>query len=324
MRILAVDDDPFILELVPMISANAGFPEVTPAASAEHALELLASSDVIFDCLLFDINMPGMDGIELCRRVRQMSGYSQTPIIMLTAMRDIAHMGDAYRAGATDYTTKPFDIDELGTHLRIAQEMIQAQRLTGSVSQEAAQDHRRTFIPSYNLELPAKLYFQGVESLVDYTALSSYLTQLPQKEVVDVQVFAISIDGIEAFYESSSSQQVAALLNDLGSVAVGYFGVDQTLMAYTNNMTLLIATNSVNLPHPTNIEIAIEGRLQRILSKHNSQDLIGVIGVSVGGPARPQGAKAARVSMTTNLVIAFAENRSLCKQGSQLAGMFKR
>lgn len=54
-----------------MISAKAGFSEVTPAASGEQALELLASSDVIFDCLLFDISMPGTDGIELCRCVRQ-------------------------------------------------------------------------------------------------------------------------------------------------------------------------------------------------------------------------------------------------------------
>lgn len=71
IRILVVDDDPFILELIPMISAKAGFSQVTPAASGEEALELLTGSDTLFDCLLLDISMPGMDGIELCRRVRQ-------------------------------------------------------------------------------------------------------------------------------------------------------------------------------------------------------------------------------------------------------------
>jgi len=102
--------------------------------------------------------MPGMDGIELCRWVRQIPRYHQTPIIMLTAMRDMKNMGEAYRAGATDYATKPFDIEDLGMRLRVAQETVQAQRETGSGDQDSSGHHRR---PVY-IELSRHLADKGI------------------------------------------------------------------------------------------------------------------------------------------------------------------
>ena len=66
MKILAVDDDKFILELVPAILGEAGLDDVTTAASGEEALAAIRAADGAFDCLLFDIQMPGMDGIDLC------------------------------------------------------------------------------------------------------------------------------------------------------------------------------------------------------------------------------------------------------------------
>lgn len=318
IRILAVDDDPFILELIPMISAKAGFSQVTPAASGEEALELLTGSDTLFDCLLLDISMPGMDGIELCRRIRQIARYNQIPIVMLTAMRDMKNMGEAYRAGATDYATKPFDIEELGIRMRSAQETIQAQRETGSGGQEGSGHYRRP-VHIHNFELPETLHFDGRKGLVDATALSSYLTQLPRKQVAGVQVFAVSIDRVEAVYTRSSSQQFVALLGDLAATAVGCFGAKQTVMAYTDNATLLVATNAVN-PMPA---IDIELDIERQLSVKNSSRESG-IGISVGGPVQLQSTKAERAKMTMDHVIVLAENRALDKQGIPVAGLFKR
>ena len=322
MRILAVDDDPFILELIPMISAKTGFSEVAPAASGKQALKLLASSEIVFDCLLLDISMPDMDGIELCRRIRQIPQYSQTPIIMLTAKRDMANMGDAYRAGATDYATKPFDIEELGTRLRMAQKMIRAQRDPVHVSQEGTV-YQSSRAPRYGFELPDRLRLEGIRNLVSHTALSSYLTQLPRKEVTDIHVFAVSIAGIEAAHTQSSPQQFVLLLQDVAAAAANCFSADQTVMAYTNNATLLIAVNSGNPMPAINIEINIENRLQANISKHDTGEGT-EISVSVGGPVQPQSAKAERARIVTDRVIALAENRALDKQGRPVAVLFKR
>lgn len=323
MRILAVDDEPFILELIPMISAKAGFSEVTPAASGEEALGLLTDGNTIFDCFLIDISMPGMDGIELCRRVRQMPQYLHTPIVMLTAMRDMQNMGDAYRAGATDYATKPFDIEELGTRLRLAQEAIRTQTVIDPTKHANPNARYRDQMPRNKFELPQGLHLQGTESLVDLTALSSYLTQLPRKDVADVQMFGVSIDGIEAAYARYSTEQLVTLFEDLASAAIECFGADQSVMAYTNDATLLIATNSANPPTISNIEFDIERRLQSSMSNSDIGE-VSAIGVSVGGPTRPQGEKAQRAEMATAHVIALTENRALDKQGRQVAGLFNR
>ncbi|MEP2427951.1 MAG: response regulator, partial [Tateyamaria sp.] len=81
MRILAVDDDPFIRELLPVVFREADYPYLTLADSGAAALDLLNSTKEHFDCLLLDIEMPEMDGITLCRRVRSMEAYQDTPIL---------------------------------------------------------------------------------------------------------------------------------------------------------------------------------------------------------------------------------------------------
>ncbi len=318
MRILAVDDDPFILELIPTISAKAGFSEVTAAASGEQALRLLADTDMVFDCLMFDIDMPGMDGIELCRCVRQIPQYVQTPIVMLTAKRDMANMGDAYRAGATDYATKPFDIEELGTRLRVAQKAIHARRDPSHAKQEGTGYHWSP-VPAYGFKLPAELRSENVRSLVDHTILSNYLTHLPRAKLTDIQVFAVSIDGIEAVQMRSSRQEFVSLFEDLAAAAADCLGVDQTVMAYTDNATLLIAVNSSNPLPAIIIEKNIERRLKGNVSESGTR-----VGVSVGGPIQPRGTKAERARMATDHVIALAENRAVDKHGRPVAGLFKR
>lgn len=318
MRILAVDDDPFILELIPMIAAKEGYSQVTPVSSGEQALTLLTNNDAVFDCLLFDVHMPNMDGIELCRRVRQIPQYRNTPIIMLTAMRDVTNMGDAYRAGATDYATKPFDIDDLGTRLRLAQETVQA----GPVRQKET-EHHRSPEHSYSFELPEVRPLKGLESPVDRRVLSNYLTQLPVKELANIQVFAVSIDRVEAVHIRSSSQQFLSLLEDLVAAAADCFGADRIVMAYTSNATLLIAADSPAPLLGIRIEDDIEKWIQGSISKYSTDDEQS-IGVSVGGPVQPQSPKAARARMVTDRVIVLAENRALDKQGRSVGGFFER
>jgi len=318
MRILAVDDDPFILELVPMLSEKAGFSEVTPASSGEQALEILRKSDVTFDCLLLDISMPGMDGVELCRRIRQNSKYRETPIIMLTAMRDMASMGDAYRTGATDYITKPFDIDALAARLRLAQEAISAKRVSESATEEGTESNS-TAVSNHEFERLDGLRLGEVESLVDHTVFSNYLTQLPRKEVDGVHVFAATLDGIEAVHTHSSPRQFAALLNGVAAAAANCLGTDQTVMAYTDNATLLIATNSEN-PTPA---IDIEKQLQVKISETDAGEGTEVK-VLVGGPVQLQRSTAGRARMATDNVIALAKRRSRNKYGNQAVGMSRR
>ncbi len=121
MRVLAVDDDKMIQEMLKAVLAFIGCDEVVIASDGEIALDILQKDTQKFDCLFLDINMPNMDGIELCSRVRELPEYEATPIMMLTAMVGKSYMDRSYAAGANDYVTKPFDVLDLRTRFRAIQ-----------------------------------------------------------------------------------------------------------------------------------------------------------------------------------------------------------
>ena len=138
MRILAVDDDTHILEVLEAVLLDSGYQEVVTTASPLDALRIATNSTEIFDCLLLDIQMPEMDGIALCRRMRMIRGYEEIPIVMLTAMTEREYVARAFEAGATDYLTKPFDVLEIGARLRVASKLRQAQAAPGHLGRNRA------------------------------------------------------------------------------------------------------------------------------------------------------------------------------------------
>ncbi|MGZ4390154.1 MAG: response regulator transcription factor, partial [Gaiellaceae bacterium] len=106
-RILAVDDEPRYLEIIGFNLEAAGY-RVEGAASGEEALELVAADEP--DLIVLDVMLPGIDGFEVCRRVRE---RSSCPIIMLTAKGAEDDKVRGLRLGADDYVTKPFSAQEL-------------------------------------------------------------------------------------------------------------------------------------------------------------------------------------------------------------------
>ncbi len=112
MTILVVDDDRALREALRRALTLAGY-EVQVAEDGEQALELLAQTEP--DAVVLDVGLPGIDGLEVCRRVRL---GSRVPILILTARDAVADRIDGLDAGADDYMVKPFDVDELKARLR--------------------------------------------------------------------------------------------------------------------------------------------------------------------------------------------------------------
>jgi two-component system KDP operon response regulator KdpE len=113
-RILIVDDDPQIRRVLKVTLTGQGY-EVDDAKSGESALERVRSRR--FDLVLLDMNMPGMDGLETCRAIRE---QSEIGIIMLTVRDNESDAVEALDAGADDYITKPFKPSELSARIRAA------------------------------------------------------------------------------------------------------------------------------------------------------------------------------------------------------------
>lgn len=113
-RVLVVDDEPQILRALTTNLRARGY-DVDEAATGEEALELAARRHP--DAVVLDLGLPGIDGIEVVHGLR---GWTQLPILVLSAREDEASKVAALDAGADDYVTKPFGMDELLARLRAA------------------------------------------------------------------------------------------------------------------------------------------------------------------------------------------------------------
>ena len=117
MAILIVDDSTDHSALLRSILTKAGHDQILEAESAQEAFSRLkldgTQSATDIDLILMDVLMPGIDGVQACRRIKQQPHLRDVPIIMVTAKNDIENLHEAFAAGAMDYINKPVKSVEL-------------------------------------------------------------------------------------------------------------------------------------------------------------------------------------------------------------------
>ncbi len=116
--ILIVDDHPDARRLLALLLAREGY-RLLLAPDGPEALRI-AESTPDLSLAILDVMMPGMDGLEVCRRLRARGEGAYVPIILATALTDEAHLVAGLQAGADDYVTKPFSHPELLARIRTA------------------------------------------------------------------------------------------------------------------------------------------------------------------------------------------------------------
>lgn len=126
ISILVVDDEPSARDMVADILTDDGY-AVTTADGAEAALKHLEASS--FDLIISDLMMPSMDGIELTRKIK--AAGIDAPIIVITGFATIEHAVESMKAGAYDFITKPFNIDQIKITVQKALETKRLQKLAG-------------------------------------------------------------------------------------------------------------------------------------------------------------------------------------------------
>ena len=114
-RILVVDDDPFSARLVDSVLRAAGFHSSYCCEPAE-AFEVICAE--LPDLIILDVVMPGMDGFDLCRQIRQYPALQLTPIIFVTRKGDVEQRVRGLSVGGNDYVAKPFEPQELVARVR--------------------------------------------------------------------------------------------------------------------------------------------------------------------------------------------------------------
>ena len=114
-RILLVDDDPRLLHVVSMYLTIEGY-DVDTAGDGEEALRLIATQRP--DVVILDVMMPGMDGLEACRRIKSDQTTRTIPVLMFTALSREEDVEQGRAAGADRFINKPFSLIGLGSVIR--------------------------------------------------------------------------------------------------------------------------------------------------------------------------------------------------------------
>lgn len=266
MRILAVDDDPIILELLAQFAITVGNHDLETALSGTEALEIAnsAGSDP-FDCFLFDIQMPEMDGIQLTQTIRRSPPYADTPILMLTAMSDKRHVDAAFSAGATDYVTKPFEVLELKARLGLVENLVQARqsRTKKVFATQGISATSQPYVPAGRLEIFEPISIYDVDNVIEIVALENYVAQLSRSTLFGSTAFAFTIRKVEEHYQTMSAFEFHGLVSDVAEVISDTLAGRQFLMSYAGSGTFVCVTESGWRPDMSALMDAVNLSLSR-------------------------------------------------------------
>lgn len=241
MRLLAVDDDPIILELLDEIIRATSDHELLTASSAEEAIEVLGQhSGSMVDCFLLDIEMPGMNGIELCQALRATEEFRTTPVVMLTGRGEKEYIDCAFAAGANDYLTKPFEVSEINRRLEATR--LRADQLTALSTSELLAE-----VPTeIGLFEPIKIF--DVDNVVDYFSLENYLPSLPRQSLFGAVCMGIQVRRVQEIHEMVSGYNFLGLIEDVAETISDALRNYECLIAYAGNGTFVVVFDSKGMP----------------------------------------------------------------------------
>jgi two-component system sensor histidine kinase/response regulator len=165
-RILVVDDITKNLQVVGTVLRKEGY-EVMPATSGTEALKCVRVQ--LPDLILLDLMMPDMDGLEVCRRLKEDLATRQIPVVFLTASNEMEHLVQGFEVGAVDYVTKPFNPPELLARVRTHLELKHARQRLREMNEEK---NEFMGIAAHDLRSPLNAVKGYTEMLLEDDALS--------------------------------------------------------------------------------------------------------------------------------------------------------
>lgn len=266
MKVLVVDDEPSILELLKTALNALGTYDVSIASSGIDALRLLDKEDPPFDCLLLDIQMPKMNGITLCREARQFPEYSDTPIIMLTAMSEKKYVDQAFTSGATDYLTKPFDFLELRSRLGTARKLVETNTRTYD-SLEVAKKLKQELDSTLQFSIEDPIGIEGVERVLGYAQFENYVLQLSKGRRFTSFATAIKISRAQYLHSSMSSVDFRDMVHDAAYAISKLTRNAENVLSYRGNGTFLCISDARKKVPLASMETQLNQLLATLLSR---------------------------------------------------------
>ncbi|WP_204113461.1 response regulator transcription factor [Shimia biformata] len=264
MKILAVDDDPLIIHMLDGTLSSLGYTDVDFALGAEEALEMMSAATTPYECFLLDIQMPQVTGIELCRTIRSSRQYSNTPIMMLTAMKEKVYIDEAFAAGATDYLTKPFDVCELGARLRVAF-TLRTEALRRQESERTAHSLMVQVEENRRFDLDEAVTIAGIPRVLNALALENYMLQLSRGTRFRFAAIGVAIENVSALYAHNSPTEFYDLLTEVADALFEATRGTETMISYLGSGIFVLVVPRVNNLDSEAIRDQVNADLQEVL-----------------------------------------------------------
>ena len=250
-RVLIADDNPANVRILSMRLAADGYDIVT-ARDGEEALAVARESQP--DLILLDVMMPKLDGITVCRRLKEAQETSFTPIILVTAMTEPKDIVAGLEAGADEYLTKPVDHAALSARVR---SMLRIKALHDTVTAQAdeiarwnATLERRVAEQVGQLEQMSRLKRFFSPPLAD-AILAGGATDPLRPHRREISVVFLDLRGFTAFAEISEPEEVSEVLgtyhNEVGRIIQAHEG---TLERFTGDGMMIFFNDPVPVQNP--------------------------------------------------------------------------
>jgi adenylate cyclase len=288
-RILIADDNPANVRILSMRLAADGYDVVT-ARDGEEALAVAGEAQP--DLILLDVMMPKLDGITVCRRLKEAQAASFTPIVLVTAMTEAKDIVAGLEAGADEYLTKPVDHAALSARVR---SMLRIKALHDTVTAQAdeiarwnATLERRVADQVGQIEQMSRLKRFFSPPLADAILAGGAADPLrPHRR--EISVVFLDLRGFTAFAEMSEPEEVSEVLaayhDEVGRIIQAHEG---TLERFTGDGMMIFFNDPVPVPNPAErairMALAIRERVGEMTTKWQKQgyDLHLGIGIAQG------------------------------------------
>jgi len=270
MKILLVDDDPVFQDILTQSLRALGHEDLTQALSAAEALITLESQTSPFDCILLDIQMPGMDGVSLCQLLRGLPEYRRVPIIMVTSLSAKRYIDGAFAAGATDYLTKPLDRLELKARIGMAERLVEERLHVELLTRQAGRRNEAAYAA---VEFESAIHIPEFDRGIELLALENYLLTLGRKGTLSMSAIAFHIENANVIFGKATRSGFVDMLSDVGLIISDALKTDDIHLAYAGSGNFVGVTAKGLSASPDEISAAIEIGLADFESFYSSQRL---------------------------------------------------